>query len=179
MYGDTVFHPETIAEFISIKGDVIVAIDSVWKKRFSERSKEDIELAETLNIEPHGEVEYTGLVKFSPRAMEWISQHRDSYQSKSGFIELLRDLKDEGFEIVTYDVAGNWAEMNENSDLVHFILGSKAETLRRIQPKLKKSKVCDQITYTWSDWTKNPKRAIERSTIQICRTALNYSLQLQ
>ena len=162
MYGDTVFHPETLEEFIDIKGDVIVAIDSVWKKRFSERSKEDIELAETLNIEPHGEVEYTGLVKFSPRAMKWISQHKESYQSKSGFIELLRDIKDQGFEIVTYDVAGDWAEMNVNSDLVHFILGSKAETLRRVQPQLKKSKVCDQITYTWSDWTKNPKHAIEK-----------------
>ena len=162
MYGDTVFHPETIAEFIGIKGDVIVAIDSVWKKRFSERSKEDIELAETLNIEPHGEVEYTGLVKFSPRVMEWISQHRESYQSKSGFIELLRDIKDEGFKIVTYDVAGDWAEMNQNSDLVHFILGSKAETLRRIEPKLKKSKVCDQITLTWSIWTKNAKHAVEK-----------------
>ena len=162
MYGDTVFHPETLEEFIDIEGDVIVAIDSVWKKRFSKRSKEDIELAETLNIEPHGEVEYTGLVKFSPAVMEWISQHRESYQSKSGFIELLRDIKDEGFKIVTYDVAGDWAEMNENSDLVHFILGSKAETLRRIQPKLKKSKVCDQITLTWSIWTKNAKHAVEK-----------------
>ena len=28
--------------------------------------------------------------------------------------------------------------MNEPSDLVHFILGTKAETLSRIKPKLKK-----------------------------------------
>ena len=161
MYGDTVFYSETLAEFTSIKGDVTVAIDSLWRQRFSNRSQEDIEFAETLNIEPHGEVEYTGLVKFSPRAMEWISQHRDVYQSKSGFVDLLKDLKEEGFEIVTYDVAGNWAEMNDQNDLVHFILGSKAETLSRIQPKLKKSRVCDQITHTSSDWIKNPKRAIK------------------
>lgn len=161
MYGDTVFHPETLAEFNGVKGDVTVAIDSVWKQRFSKRSQEDIDLAETLNIKPHGEVEYTGLVKFSPRVMEWISQHRDDYQPKSSFIDLFKDLKEAGFEIVIYDVAGDWAEMNEQSDLVHFILGSKAETLRRIQPKLIKSKVCDQITHTWSDWTKNPKRAIK------------------
>jgi choline kinase len=161
MYGDTVFRSETLAEFNDGKGDVIVAIDSVWKQRFSKRSQEDIDLAETLNIKPHGEVEYTGLIKFSPRVLEWLSQHRDDYQSKSSFIDLLKDLKEAGFEIVTYDVAGDWAEMNEQSDLVHFILGSKAETLRRIQPKLKKSKVCDQITHTWCDWTKNPKRAIK------------------
>ncbi len=161
VYGDTVFHPKTLAEFTDVKGDVTVAIDSLWKLRFSKRSQEDIDLAETLNIKPHGEVEYTGLVKFSPRVMEWISQHRDDYQSKSSFIDLFKDLEEAGFEIVTYDVAGNWAEMNEQSDLVHFILGSKAETLRRIQPKLTKSKVCDQITHTWSDWTKDSKRAIK------------------
>lgn len=161
MYGDTVFHPETLAEFNDVKGDLTVAIDSVWKQRFSKRSQEDIDLAETLNIKPHGEVEYTGLAKFSPRVMEWISQHRDDYQSKSSFIDIFKDLEEAGFEIVTYDVAGDWAEMNEQSDLVHFILGSKAETLRRIQPKLKKSKVCDQITHTWSDWKKYPKRAIK------------------
>ncbi len=161
MYGDTVFYPKTLAEFTSIKGDVTVAIDSSWKHRFSDRSQEDIELAETFNIKLHGEVEYTGLVKFSPRAMEWISQHRNGYQSKSGFVDLFKDLKEAGFKIVTYDMAGNWAEMNEQSDLVHFILGSKAETLGRIRPKLKRSSVCDQITHTWSDWTKNPKRAIK------------------
>lgn len=161
MYGDTVFYLETLADFIDVKGDVTVAIDSLWKQRFSTRSQEDIGLAETFNVKPYGEVEYTGLAKFSPRVMEWISQNRDRYRSKSDFIDLFKDLEEAGFEIVTYDVAGNWAEMNEQGDLVHFILGSKAETLQRIQPKLKRSKVCDQMTHTWSDWTRNPECVIK------------------
>lgn len=161
MYGDTVFHPETLAEFTETEGDITVAIDSVWKQRFSGRSEKDIALAETLHTQPYGEVEYTGLVKFSPKVMEWILQHRDSYSFTSSFIDLLNDIQGAGFKVVTYDVAGDWAEMNEQSDLVHFILGSKAETLRRIQPKLKKSKVCDQITHTWHDWKNHPERTIE------------------
>ena len=64
MYGDTVFHPETLKEFNKKNDDVVVAIDSKWKKRFLGRSKDDIALAETLNIQPFGEVEYTGLIKF-------------------------------------------------------------------------------------------------------------------
>ena len=160
MYGDTVFHSETLAEFSNVKGDVIVAIDSIWKQRFPNRSKEDVDIAETLNIRPNGEVEYTGLVKFSPIVMEWISRHRDYYKPKSNFIHLFKDLEEAGFEIIPYDVAGKWAEMNQEGDLVHFIMGSKAETLRRIQPKLKKSKVCDQITLTWSDWVKDAERLI-------------------
>ena len=161
MYGDTVFHSETLMEFDELEGDVIVGIDKLWKHRFSGRSKEDIALAEKLNIQPYGEVEYTGLVKFSSRVMKWILEHRDNYHPKSSFIDLLTDINESGFQVLTYDVAGKWAEMNEPNDLVHFILGSKAETLRRIQAKLEISKICDQITYTWHDWQKYPERLIK------------------
>ncbi|MBC8298272.1 MAG: hypothetical protein H8E55_21095 [Pelagibacterales bacterium] len=161
MYGDTVFHPDTLAEFNDIKDDVVVTVDSVWKRRFLGRSKEDITLAETLDVQPYGEVEYTGLIKFSPRVMEWILQKKDNYNSTSSFIDLLSDLRIAGFKISSYDVSGNWAEMNEPTDLVHFILGSKAETLRRIQPKLTKSKVCDQITCNWHYWKSHPEKVIK------------------
>ena len=152
-YGDTVFHHETLAEFSRKTGDVVIAVDGVWKQRFLGRSQEDIALAETLTFLSRGEIEYTGLAKFSPKLMEWISVHRNSYHPNSNFVDLLKDISNANFKITTYDVAGKWAEMNEQNDLVHFILGSKAETLNRIQPLLKKSKVCDQITCTWHDWT--------------------------
>ncbi len=161
MYGDTVFHPETLIEFSSINNDVVVAVDSVWKKRFLGRSKDDIELAETLYADPFGEVEYTGLIKFSDTVIKWIFQHRDKYNSSNNFINLISDLRNTGFKISIYDVGGNWAEMNEPSDLVHFILGSKAETLKRIQPKLTKSRVCDQITCEWHNWKRHPKEVIK------------------
>ena len=110
------------AKFSGTEGDVVIGIDSVWKQRFLDRSDEDIGLAETLNIQRYGEVEYTGLVKFSPKAMEWISQKKDSYNSSSGFIDLLNDIQEAGLDFVTYDFTGNWAEMNEQNDLVHFVL---------------------------------------------------------
>ena len=161
MYGDTVFHSETLAEFFVRDDDVVIAIDSIWKKRFVGRSKEDIELAETLNIQPYGEVEYTGLIKFSPKVIKWILQKKDSFNSTSSFVDLINDLKDAGFKVSTFDVIGNWAEMNEPSDLVHFILGSKAETLLRIQSKLTKSKICDQITCDWQKWKNENKKVIK------------------
>ena len=76
MYGDTVFHADTLVEFNKLESDVTIAIDSVWKKRFTGRSEEDIELAETLNVEPYGEVEYTGLIKFSPQVLRWIIKRK-------------------------------------------------------------------------------------------------------
>tara|TARA_Y200000002_G_scaffold131739_1_gene108524 strand:+ start:5956 stop:8955 length:3000 start_codon:yes stop_codon:yes gene_type:complete len=162
MYGDTIFHMDTLSDFNNVKGDVTVAVDSLWKKRFLGRSKEDIKIAETLNIEPYGKVEYTGLIKFSTKVMKWISQSKDSYNPNSTFIDLLNDIKEAGFNIITHDITGNWAEMNEQSDLAHFILGTKAETLQRIKPKLKKSKVNDQVTTSWKDWKNEPKKIIEK-----------------
>ena len=162
MYGDTVFHPETIQELSLVEGDVIIAFDSVWKQRFSGRSPRDISIAETLNIQPYGKVEYTGLVRFSKKVMKWISKRNFNYQSTSTFIDLFSDIVAEGFKVVPFDVAGAWAEMNQPNDLVHFILGNKAETLCRVQPKLKKSKVCDQMVCLWHDWTVSPELEIEQ-----------------
>jgi len=162
MYGDTIFHPETIEQVSKTGGDVVIAIDSVWKERFKGRSKVDISIAETLQIPPHGEVEYTGLIKMSPKVMKWISNNHENYNSSKTFVDLINDIRREGFEITTHDVAGNWAEMNEPNDLVRFILGTKAETLSRIQPQLKKSKICDQFTCTWNDWKTEPSFVIDK-----------------
>ncbi|AYB48931.1 hypothetical protein CJJ19_05215 [Candidatus Williamhamiltonella defendens] len=166
MYGDTVFYPETLTRLIGMEGDAVVVIDSVWKQRFSGRSQKDIAIAETLNIHPYGEVEYTGLVKFSPKVMNWISDHRDIGHSNRNFIDLINDIRDAGFNVAAYDVIGSWSEMNEPNDLVHFILGNKAETLRRIRPQLKKSEICDQITCTQQDWKNNPSLIIKRVQAQ-------------
>ena len=162
MYGDTVFYPETLNELVGIEGDVVVAIDSVWKKRFSGRSQADIAIAETLDIHPQGKVEYTGLIKFSPKVMEWLQHYREHYPSTSNFIDLIHDIEAAGFKILHHDVTGCWAEMNEPNDLVHFVLGNKAETLRRIQPHLKKSQVCEQITCRWQDWQDKPQQVVQR-----------------
>jgi phosphohistidine swiveling domain-containing protein len=75
---------------------------------------------------------------------------------------LLNDIQKAGFKIVTHDIIGNWAEMNEQRDLAHFILGTKAETLQRIKPILKKSKVYDQVTTSFKDWKNDPKEIIEK-----------------
>ena len=161
MYGDTIFHPETINQINDIEGDAVIAIDSIWKKRFKGRSEIDISIAETLQIPSHGQVEYTGLIKLSPKVMQWVSNNREQYQTNKTFVDLINDIQREGFDIKTHDVAGNWAEMNEPNDLVRFILGTKAETLSRIQPQLRKSKICDQFTCSWNDWNSEPSLVID------------------
>lgn len=160
MYGDTIFHAETLSTLASLPGDVVIAIDSVWKERFRGRSQEDIQIAETLDLAPWGEVEYSGLIKFSPQVMAWLQQKKATDFEGKTFIDLIHELRACGFELNAHDIAGQWAEMNEPNDLVHFILGNKAETLRRIQPQLTKSIICDQFICHQSEWKKEPLRIL-------------------
>ena len=139
MYGDTLFHSNTFTDFKALTADVVIVIDSKWRDRFSDRTQEDILLAETLQTQKLGRVEYTGLAKFSPKVSRWIINNKTKYDPHSNFIDLLDDIRAQGFKILEHDVTGDWAEMNQPSDLARFILGSKAETLSRIKPKLKKA----------------------------------------
>ena len=152
MYGDTVFHPHTIKSFAPIDADVVVGVDSNWRRRFGSRPFDDMREAETIELADGAEVEYTGLLKLSPGVLVWLSQRLERYNSTQSFIDLLEDLHKNNFTIEFFDVEGDWAEMNYPSDLAQFILGSKAETLRRLYPKVNKSIILDQITILKKDF---------------------------
>ena len=49
---------------------------------------------------------------------------------------------------------GDWAELNDPKDISQFVLGTKAETLSRLQNMIKRSIILDQFTFTVSDWKK-------------------------
>ena len=151
MYGDTAFHSETIEELSRIESDVTVGIDSNWPSRFEGRSQADIDQAEILNIDPFGSVEYTGLIKFSEKAVHFITSKKDKGIGHN-FLELITILKDAGFNVNYFDVCGRWAEMNEPNDLAHFILGTKAANLKRLRMRVKHSVICDQFLCQWHRW---------------------------
>ncbi len=151
MYADTVFHQKTIEQFLKISSDVVIAIDSQWQHRFAKRPQTDMDRAETFITNSHGHVEYTGLIKFTSEAISFI--HSKGVNGLgSSFLELIELLKDEGFGITYFDVCGDWAEMNEPNDLIHFVLGTKAETLNRIRPHIKHSIISDQVVCSWLHW---------------------------
>jgi hypothetical protein len=45
------------------------------------------------------------------------------------------------------DVAGDWAEFNEPRDIVHFIPGTKAETLSRLRGTFNPAVIQDQVAF--------------------------------
>ena len=162
IYGDTVFYPETIAAVAATEGDAVIAIDSQWQQRFRNRTQLDMASAETLESTPYGQVEYTGLIKLTPKVFEWITKNQTEFPSNMGFLALIDGLRKAGFSVAEHDVQGKWAEMNEPNDLVHFVMGTKAETLRRLRTQLKKSTVCAQYTPTWQEWQHDPQQILAR-----------------
>ncbi|MCK5665183.1 MAG: hypothetical protein KAI17_16950, partial [Thiotrichaceae bacterium] len=67
-------------------------------------------------------------------------------------IDLISHLKNFGFSVKPFDVTGHWAEFNSPNDIAHFILGTKAETLVRLEPLVRHSQIGKQVSFTCECW---------------------------
>ncbi|ABV86730.1 conserved hypothetical protein [Shewanella pealeana ATCC 700345] len=158
-YSDTVFRKSTIDKICNLEADVVFGVDFNWKDRFDSRSQKDIDSAEVLTLNGQ-EVEFTGLVKFSSRAALIISELKE-HKINGNLIDLIWLLRDNGLKVVHYDVGNNWAEFNSQDDIAHFILGTKAETLARLEPVVRKSHIGRQISFSTREWLDNKQSIIE------------------
>ncbi|EPJ48868.1 MAG: hypothetical protein OFPI_27400 [Osedax symbiont Rs2] len=158
-YSDTVFRKHIVDDMSSVVADVVFCVDSLWKDRYYERSEDDIQMAEKIDILNQdgvvSSVEFTGLVCFNGSVASQLSDFRES-DVGSNLLDLISYLKDLGFSVQPFDVAGHWAEFNSPKDIAHFILGTKAETLSRLEPLVQESHIGRQVSFTSSRWRKDP-----------------------
>lgn len=155
-YSDTVFRKEVIGKLFFQTSDVSFCIDSKWESRYQSRTQHDKDIAEKINLEDFGEacekiVEFTGLIRFSDRVSQFLSSCSEANIGRN-LIDLIYYLKGKGFDLQAIDVAGDWAEFNSPDDIAHFILGTKAETLARLEPLVKNCHIGKQVTFTVGDW---------------------------
>jgi len=169
-YSDTIFRKSIIQEMLSMEADVIFGIDSFWKKRYTSRELEDINNAETILVNGQ-KVEFTGLIYFSKKVIEKISRLNASDIGTS-LIDLIKFLEKNDFSIKTLDVKGEWAEFNSPDDISKFILGTKAETLARLEPLVKKSHIGKQVSFCFTNWIDDSNAVIK----QILETFKNKNL---
>lgn len=163
-YSDTIFRNKVINKIANIEADVVFGVDYNWKERFKSRSKSDIEAAEVLTINGR-DVEFTGLVKFSSAAAFLISELSPK-DVGSSLIDLISYLKNKGLTVVHSNVGNEWAEFNSQDDIAHFILGTKAETLARLEPVVSKSYIGRQISFTTSEWDENTQCIIDSICVE-------------
>jgi choline kinase len=168
-YGDVLFRAEIVDALERLDAPVAVAWDSAWQHRYAHRSAEDLQRCEKVVVTPEGAVtrlgadlpndwatgEFVGLVRFSAEAVARLTELQTRLPESlrqchlSGLIEWLRNT---GMTVGAVDVAGDWAEVNAPADIAHFVLGTKAETLRRLRGLISTARIQDQIAFTVADW---------------------------
>lgn len=160
-YGDTLFRDEFIKSFISKDADITVAVDSCWLERYKSRNKEDIDKAEVWVRE--GKVfEFTGLIYFSEHSVRVIEELKSESNNLSGkrLIDLIELMEVNGLTVSFKDVKADWAEFNSPSDIANFILGTKADTLSRLESMVKTSYIGEQYSFMIEDWIQNSNQVI-------------------
>ena len=154
-YADTIFRPEILKKISKSKADIAVAIDINYETRYDNRSKADIGIAEII-IPNHGEFkgqnsEFTGLFGMQPHVAKIVRTIKGKIPGVN-LLDLLSYFEKSGLHIDYIDVGTNWAELNEPQDIARFILGNKAQTLSRLAPMVRKSKIGKQISFTVNEW---------------------------
>lgn len=176
-YSDVLFRSSILKKIKEERADIVVAIDTEWKTRF-DRNLDSIAGAEKLLLDQnnkkfsHGKkpsnnhVEFSGLVKLSPKALNILENLREKFKgnkSKEHLPDLLNALLDyPELDFKYVDVAGSWTELDDPRDLSKFILGTKAQTLSRLQTHVSKSKILDQVSFSVKDWNSNQLLIIKK-----------------
>lgn len=150
-YADTIFRREIFERVAACSADVGYCVDSTWKSRYASRTEADIELAETVEISNQAGrakvAEFCGLVIFGRKVAQYLLT-TDALALGSNLVDLISHLKERGFSHQVFDVEGQWAEFNSRDDISQFVLGTKSETLSRLESVVNLSRIGSQLTFT-------------------------------
>ncbi len=176
LYADTVFRPPVFKNILLSDMQVTVGIDSHWKERLVnpqlQSNAEKVILKDGI-LDKVGRSsissseatsQFSGLTFLAKEVLEKLNKQLFDNQTqkicdKDSLTDLLRFIKDElKVDISAYDHSGLWAELDSNKDLSRFVFGTKAETLERIRPFVKKSVITDQIHFSLQEGGRIRKR---------------------
>ena len=175
-YGDILFREKTVKELINVDADVCIAVDSMWKERYSTRTLEDINSSEMVVVSKEGKLdrskaisiesanaEFIGLLTLKSKVMRFLQENSQSFPSdisQANLTDLLDFLRVKNFSIKIVDVKGDWAELNQAHDLANFILGTKAQSLERLEEVITLSKIAPQVSFTVAEWYNDSKEIL-------------------
>jgi choline kinase/phosphohistidine swiveling domain-containing protein len=175
-YTDIVYEHDAVQRLNDDEADAVLLVDALWRKRFAGRPLVDVARAEKVlsqgdavaavgtDLPLTGTGEFAGLVKLGPRAVNRLldlQQHGGPGWRRRGLPAFLQLLVEEGFVVHTEETNGRWAELNAPQDLARFVLGTKAGTLARLQPLIRKSIILDHYVFTVGDWRTDPEHVLD------------------
>lgn len=167
-YSDILIRKSLVSALSAVDADIVIAVDSHWRKRFSGRTQEDLARCEKVcvheavvtrlgaDIAPDiASAEFVGCVRFAPNVVAALTHAKVDLRERlrhGNLSDLIEVLRMQGFVVRSVDVSGDWAELNEPRDLAHFVLGTKAQTLQRLSGMVTLSRIEDQVSFTVAEW---------------------------
>ncbi len=181
-YADILFRESLVRAMYAIEADVVVAVDTHWRNRFSGRTAEDLMRCEKVfvhedqvtrlgaDIKPDlADAEFLGCVRLGDRAISMLVSDGAVLSErlrKASLSELIEWLRVRGLRVQAVDVLGDWAELNAPQDLAHFVLGTKAQTLQRLQGMVTRSRIEDQVSFTVIQWQTDAYDVLQRINLK-------------
>ncbi len=171
-YSDIVYSDKVLSDLMTLNADISIGYDSEWKERYSGRNYEILKEAEKIVATDGNKIridknidnddsniigEFIGLFKVKRSLANSLEKEIDLILTKdktASVCELINVLAKK-HSVSLVDVKGNWAELDTPQDLFHFKFGTKAETLKKLENKLKHSKVLEQVRFTVKDYENN------------------------
>lgn len=178
-YADILYRDVLVRQLCSHPAECVIAVDSRWRERYDNRSSADIASAEVLTLQAGNllraygrkalerpawpDAEFVGLAKLGLRALTLVqSWAKRPEVARWDLPQLLNALVAQGLQIATVDCEGDWAELNAPQDLAHFVLGTKAQTLERLRPRVTRSHIGEQVAFTVGEWRCDDASALRR-----------------
>ena len=145
LYSDIIFEPKIIRQIMDSEGDISIAIDMNWEKKYEGRTEhpkyeaENVQLNEIKKIikikknikDENSEIgEFLGIMKFSSygseifvkKYEELIETHHGSFQQASSIssaylTDMIQELVDSKIDVTPIFISGKWCEIDTMQDL--------------------------------------------------------------
>ncbi len=155
-YSDIVFHPEELGKLIhSSAGNIVVAIDASYPHRhkaLSNHQAQDVELFR-IGAPEAKTVEFVGLLYVPHEHVALFLQELHQIDpGKKHLSYFIQSMMEKNCPISLHDMQGVWSDLNDPSSLTRFVMGSKAETLNRLQDRLEHGIIPPQYRFDCHDY---------------------------
>lgn len=152
-YSDILIHKEIIGDFLKKKSSdkILVGVDFIKEKR--EKIKvngESISFIGTMFIPK----KYFSLIKEIFDANIDLKTHHLS--------SLINKIIEKGIEVECIDATNKWCDFDRKSNLHQFFLGTKAQTLERLYPLVRKSKILPLEIIYYEDWLSQKEECVKK-----------------
>lgn len=146
-YSDIIYGTDTVKKLLETEGDIVIATDIQWKKKYEGRTKHPLNEAELLTANEYGNVtkigknivgvnevygEFIGLAKFTPSGVKIIKKvyhnlikqynKEEPFQNAPEFqraylTDFIQELVDRNIKVKSADISYPWSEIDTDEDL--------------------------------------------------------------